>query len=142
MTSEKRILVVGAGAVGQVMAFFLRSGGAEVAFLVKEKNRAAAQGPLRLYRIRGKKRVVPLSLAGVEVLASIDEVKTRSFDAVVLTVASTALDDAFLTSLGAGVGPAPIVSLQPGLKDEDRIASHIARASRSSSASRRAFARS
>ncbi len=49
---ENRVLVVGAGAVGQVYGLYLRRGGARVSFLVKPAHAAWCQRGFALHRLR------------------------------------------------------------------------------------------
>ena len=49
-----RVLVVGAGAVGQVFALHLARGGADVAFLVKPKYAEECGRGFTLYRLGGR----------------------------------------------------------------------------------------
>ncbi|HEX3759046.1 MAG TPA: 2-dehydropantoate 2-reductase N-terminal domain-containing protein [Kofleriaceae bacterium] len=111
-----RVLVVGAGAVGQPYGLHLQRGGAEVAFFVRDKYRAAAERGFDLYRLRGG-RAEPVRLDGCAVVSRADEVAARRFDQVYLTVSSPALHGPWLAELIAAAGDATIVSLQPGPDD-------------------------
>ena len=52
-TPPLRVLLVGAGAVGQVYGYHLQKGGAQVAFFVRPKHRAEAEGGRRRGRQGG-----------------------------------------------------------------------------------------
>ena len=114
------ILVVGAGAVGQVYGRHLALGGTKVSFFVREKYAEEIRRGLVFYPLnRSRPRVAPvrLELAADQVLTSLDEVAKQTWDAVILTMASPALRGDFLPSLAAVVGDATLVSLQPGSED-------------------------
>src|SRR5262249_32829564 len=112
-----RVLVVGAGAVGQAYGLHLQRGGAEVVFFVRDKYRAAAERGFDLYRLRGGGRPARVRLDGCAVVSRADEVAARRFDQVYLTVSSPALHGPWLAELIAAAGDATIVSLQPGADD-------------------------
>lgn len=116
-----RVLVVGAGAVGQVYGRHLQLGGAELTFFVRDKYRVATAAGFDMYMLRGRRRAVPGRLDGFEVISRIDEVAARSFDQVYLTVSSTALAGPWLGELIAAIGDATLVALQPGVNDRDQV---------------------
>lgn len=109
-----RVLVVGAGAVGQVYARHYQRGGAEVTLYVRERYRAEAARGFDLYRLR-RRRVEAERLDGCAVVTTADQVAATRFDQVVLTVATPALRGSWLPALLAAAGDATIVMLQPGL---------------------------
>jgi len=113
-----RVLVVGAGAVGQVYGRHLQLGGAEVTCFVRDKYRAAAERGFDLYVLRRGRAPSPVRFEGFEVVSRIDEVAARQFDQVYLTVSSAGLTGPWLAELIAATGDATIVALQPG--DDDR----------------------
>jgi 2-dehydropantoate 2-reductase len=115
-----RIVVVGAGAVGQVYGWHLHQGGAEIGFLVKPGRRPAH---FRLERLRGHAVETWESFSVHDDPAAVGEC-----DAVVLTVASTALAASWLEPLGRATGAATVAVLQPGIKDVERVAQSIDRA--------------
>jgi len=114
-----RILLVGAGAVGQVFGHHLQRGGAEVAFLVKPKHAEATGGGFTLYPLnRRNPRRAPVRFEGFEVLTTTEEVAARSWDAVLLCTASNALRAGdWVREVAEATGDATIVGLQPGLED-------------------------
>lgn len=114
-----RVLVVGAGAVGQVYGLHLQRGGAEVTWFVRDKYRAAAERGFDLYRLRGRGQPEPVRLEGCSVVSRPDEVAARRFDQVYLAVSSPALGGPWLAELIAATGDATIVTLQPGQDDRE-----------------------
>lgn len=123
-TSEARILVVGAGAVGQCYGYYLSRGGAELSFLVKAKYKAELEQGLTVYPLN-KSRWKPQRLEGFGVLDSMAEVAQQTWNQVWLCVASTALNDDWLAELAQAVGDATLVSFTPGLEDRSRICAHF-----------------
>jgi 2-dehydropantoate 2-reductase len=115
-----RILVVGAGAVGQVYGWHLHQGGAEIGFLVKPGRRPDG---FRLERLPKRAIATWDSFTVHDHPAAIGV-----WDAVVLTVASDALAASWLEPLGRATGSATVAVLQPGIKDMDRVAQSIDRA--------------
>jgi ketopantoate reductase len=114
-----RVLVVGAGAVGQVYARHYQLGGAHVTFFVKEKYAAEARRGFDMYPLnKGRKGV---RFEGFDVVTTAEEVAARRFDQMMLTVASPALQGAWLGELIAAAGDATVVAMQPGLDDRARL---------------------
>lgn len=116
------ILVVGAGAVGQVLGRHLQLGGAEVTFFVRENYRAeTARGfdmfPLNHWR-RGS---APIRFEGFGVVSTAREVAALPVAQVFLTVPSTGLRGEWLANLVHAIGDATVVSLQPGPDDRATI---------------------
>lgn len=122
-----RILIVGAGAVGQVYGRHLALGGAEVAFFVREKYAAAARAGFDLYPLdRADARAAPVRLEGFAVLTSAAEVASGRFDAVLLCVSSTAIrEGSWLAEIAAASGEATVAMLQPGIEDRAVVAAAV-----------------
>jgi 2-dehydropantoate 2-reductase len=118
-----RILLVGAGAVGQAYGRHLQLGGARVNFLVREPYAAACRAGLTLYPLNRPKatRRQPVPFAGFGVLTRTDEVATDTWDQVWLCISSPALQGPWLHELLQAIGNATLVFLQPGLRDRDII---------------------
>jgi hypothetical protein len=114
-----RVLIVGAGAVGQVFGRHLALGGAEVSFYVKEKYAAECRAGFTMYRLNkgGKARTTPERFDGAGVVSTLEEVAATAWDVVVLTVSSTALRSGWFPEFAARTGDATIVVLQPGPED-------------------------
>lgn len=117
--SAPRVLVVGAGSVGQVYARHYQLGGAAVTFFVREKYKAEVARGFDMYPLnkRSARRGESVRFDGFEVVTRADEVAARCFDQLMITVASPALRGPWLGELVAAAGDATIVALQPGLDD-------------------------
>lgn len=118
-----KVLVVGAGAVGQTYALAMQKAGAEVSLFVKEKYRAECEAGLPLYRIAGKRGRRPETLQADHVFASTDEALAHGFDQIWVCLSSTAFlsaieapktDENSISRLIQDSYPATIVSFQPG----------------------------
>jgi 2-dehydropantoate 2-reductase len=119
-----KVLVVGAGAVGQVYGRALGRGGADVAYLVKPKHADEARRGFTVYALN--KSRAPERWDRFEVLTSLDEVAARSWDAVILTVPTPALrEPGWLEALAAKIGTATVVTLQPALDDPDFVRARV-----------------
>ncbi|MFP4598866.1 MAG: ketopantoate reductase family protein [Persicimonas sp.] len=119
--AAERILLVGAGAVGQAYGYHLRQGGAEVSFWVKEKYRAEVERGFLLHRHRMLRRPKTVAFDDFDVLSDYDEVERREFDQVWLCVSSTAIRGQWLEDLAGRIGDATLVSLQPGIEAQRRV---------------------
>ena len=123
MIDQPRVLVIGAGAVGQVYARHAQEGGAGITFFVRDKYRDQIARGLDLYPLnRGRRRrTEPVRFEGFSVVSRADEVAAQRFDQVYVTVSSPALRGPWLAELIAATGDATIVALQPGREDRDTI---------------------
>lgn len=112
-----RVLIVGAGALGQVYGRHLALGGAEVTFLVKEKYVAAAREGFTMFRLSagGRRERVRFEGFGVVTAAS------PEFDEVWLAVSSDALRGPWFDELLARIGSATLVVLQPGIEERELV---------------------
>lgn len=123
-----RVLIVGAGAVGQGYGLALARAGAEVHFFVKphhEEGLAAgmpirelslfASGPLT--DLRGHPRITDWQLAA-----------RQDWQSIWLAVDSTALTGAWVSQLGTACGKATVVRFQTGTTGIDALAEHVPRA--------------
>ena len=121
MTDRPRVLVVGAGAVGQVFGWYLQRAGAELCFLVKEKHAPEARRGFTLYALGLlEDDPEPLRFSGFDVRVSVDEVARERWDQVWLGVSSPALREGdWVEALARATGEATWVMLQPGLDDRD-----------------------
>jgi ketopantoate reductase len=120
MNSSKRVLIVGAGAVGQVYGWHLARAGAQVSFFVRDKYVEECRRGFTVYRLnddRHKRR--PLRFLAAEIFSSLSEVATREWDQVFLTVSSPALRGGWVDQLSSATGSATIVSLQSGIEDRE-----------------------
>ncbi|MGM0556101.1 MAG: ketopantoate reductase family protein [Myxococcota bacterium] len=128
MNSKPRLesaLIVGAGAVGQVVAWHLDQGGSDVGFVVKPRHVESTRAGLTLHhqKIVGKTRTHVLE--DYDVIADYGEIEPGEWDAVWLCVSSTALRGEWLGDLLERVPDATIVSLQPGLEDREYMLDYI-----------------
>lgn len=123
MSDSPRVLVIGAGAVGQVYARHAQQGGAEVTFFVREKYRDQVARGLDLYPLnRGRRhRTEPVRFEEFSVVSRVDEIAGSRFDQVYVTVSSPALRGPWLAELIAAAGDATIVALEPGREDRDTL---------------------
>jgi ketopantoate reductase len=114
-----RVLVVGAGSVGQVYARHYQLGGAEVTFFVREKYKAEVARGFEMYPLnqRAARKGASVRFDRFDVITSAGEVAARTFDQVMITVASPALRGPWLAELVTAARDATIVALQPGLDD-------------------------
>lgn len=118
------VLIVGAGAVGQVYGRHLALGGAHVYFFVREKYAEECRRGFAFYPLNRRKpraAAVRMSVAPGDILTRVDEVKAITFDQVYLCVASHQLRGPWLGELAAAVGDATVISLQPGSEDRDLV---------------------
>jgi 2-dehydropantoate 2-reductase len=110
------ILIVGAGAVGQVYGWHLHEAGHEVVFFVKEKYRAEVASGLALHRL-GYGSTRRQDWPQVTAISDVADVAARRWDQVWLTLASDALRGELAAQVLAAVGDATVVCLQPDLED-------------------------
>jgi 2-dehydropantoate 2-reductase len=121
-----RVLIVGAGPVGQVFGHHLARGGADVTFLVKPQYAADCRRGFALYPL-GRKPRQAQQLAGFGVIAAPAEAAATRWDHVYLTVSSIGLTaGGWLAELAAATGDAAIVVLQPNLDDRAFVTSVVA----------------
>lgn len=111
-----RVLVVGAGAVGQVYGRHLSRGGADVTFLVKPAHAHACADGLTLYPLNDGAAAV--RFVEHAVTTDIEALAESSWDQVWLAVASSALHEGdWLQRLCRATGDATVVALPPNLDD-------------------------
>lgn len=112
-----KVLIVGAGAVGQVYGDILARGGAEVAFLVKPAHAAVAQGGYHLHELRLWRRPASSVFAPHAVFTGLGEAAVQRYDQLWLCVSSAALRQPGFSDILAQVNADLLVALQPGLED-------------------------
>jgi len=120
-----KVLIVGAGAVGQAYGYHLQRGGAEVAFFVRERYRAALAEGVIVYPLNRKEPWAPVGFADFGLHTTWETVGVETWDQVWLAVPSTAIRTGWLPEMIAAVGDATVVALQPGLEDRDVLLAHI-----------------
>ena len=123
-TKAERVLLVGAGAVGQAYGFHLQRGGAAVTFYVREKYRDSLSGGLPVECLNGRYRG-PHLLSDYALISRLDELRSGRWDQVWLCVSSPALYTGWLGSFLAEIGDATLVMLQPGVGDYDHVTSLV-----------------
>jgi hypothetical protein len=112
-----KVLVVGAGAVGQVYGRHARLGGADVTFFVREKYRDEVSRGFDMYSLNQRRTSVRFD--DFSVVTRADEVAAGTFDQVYIAVSSPALRGPWLAELVAATGNATILALQPGQDELD-----------------------
>jgi ketopantoate reductase len=115
------ILLVGAGAVGQVYARHLQIAGARVSFLVRPKAAETCAKGLVLYPLARGKEPEPVELQPEAVFTSLTDVAREKWDQVWLCVPADALEDGWLRSIADATKGAVVVALPPGIDAEERI---------------------
>lgn len=123
----KKILLVGAGAVGQVYGMYLANAGNDVSFLIKEKYADTLAEGVVLYNInRDKKRQKPIRFAQYKTITSWQTASETKWDMIVLCIASSALHEGFdFAGLQSTLGDATLIMLQPGPEDMTLVEQHI-----------------
>lgn len=114
-----RVLVVGAGAVGQVYGWHLRQGGAEIAFRVRHVPEEGARG-FRLYALNRKPPETRI-LADLTFLRTDAEVAAWQPELVLLAIPADALLGDWLAPFLEACGDALLVSLLPGAESVARL---------------------
>jgi 2-dehydropantoate 2-reductase len=122
-----KVLVVGAGAVGQVYAAHLKRSGAHVALFVKPPRAEDCKRGLTLYRMHSFRRHVVETFVPDQVVTTAGEVEAEGWDQVWLCVPSTALAGDWLPALLRVIGDATVITTQPGIELEDRLAEVVPR---------------
>ncbi len=119
MNDKPRVLLVGAGAVGQVFGHVLRQAGCELSFFVKEKYVQEARRGFTLHALDGRGRVAPPTLlSGFDLYTSAPELARRRWDQVWLCTSSPALRQGdWVEQLARHTGDATWVMLQPSPDD-------------------------
>jgi len=112
-----KVLIVGAGAVGQVYGRHLAAAGAEVCFYVKPKYRAELESGVSMHRHKLLCKPELVRFEDYTVVSSDAEVAATTFDQVWLCISATALRSGWLDPFLAACGDAVIVNFTPGLED-------------------------
>jgi 2-dehydropantoate 2-reductase len=114
------IIVLGAGAIGLVFGGFLAKAGHRVVFLGREENVSAVKKHgLFIQGLWGNHLIK--NIVGYTNLRDLKEKEGTSFDLVLLTVKSYDTENMLKAFHEAFVNPAPILSLQNGLGNLDKI---------------------
>ncbi len=119
-----KILVVGAGAVGQVYAWHLAQAGHEVSFFVKAEYAEALRSGATMYRL-GHWRTRRQDFHGFGLVTEPAAVLAQHWDQVWLALPSNAMRGELAARVLASVGQATVVCLQPDLEDADYVRKHV-----------------
>src|SRR3984893_7716680 len=111
-----KVLLVGAGAIGQVIGHHLAVGGAQVSVLLRSDGQVPAH-PYRLHRLRRGRRPFTATWLPHESVRGLDALPDARWDAVLLCVPSPVLRHGWLPDLAERVGSATIVSTGQGPAD-------------------------
>ncbi|MEZ4265685.1 MAG: 2-dehydropantoate 2-reductase N-terminal domain-containing protein [Myxococcota bacterium] len=112
-----KVLIVGAGAVGQVYGDILARGGAEVGFLVKPAHAGEAQDGYRLHELRLWRKPESSVFVPHAVFSGLREAAMERYDQLWLCVSSTALRKPGFSDILEKIDAKLLVALQPGLED-------------------------
>lgn len=115
-----RVLIIGAGSIGQLYGYFLQRGGATVDVFVRPKYKEAAEQGFTLYA-RKKGLTDPLSFLPAAVLTQLEEINDRPYTAILLAIPSDGLRGGWFEELAKVIGDRTLVSLSPALKDQEFI---------------------
>ena len=124
MTAPK-VLVVGAGAVGQAYALALTRAGARVTFFIKPHHepRLAAGMPIR--EVGLVRRGPMTNLSALPRMHDWDQAASTQWHSIWLAVDSTALHGDWVHALGQARGDASIVLFQTGTSARDHLANAV-----------------
>lgn len=116
-----KILIVGAGAVGQVYGHYLYRGGASVSFLVRPKYEPQLASGLCLHPLRRTSIGREEHFTKYEVFTSVTAAIAHEWDQVWFCISSDGLMEHSNQELLQNIGPASVVMLQPDLLDRKWI---------------------
>ncbi|WP_024804074.1 ketopantoate reductase family protein [Nocardia sp. BMG51109] len=115
------VLIVGAGALGQVYGAELARGAATVSYLVKPGRADGVRDGARVARLRRLREPAAMSLTPARVYTDPGAVADTDWHSVWLFVDSTALQGAWLRPLRRAVGGSTVVSLDQSLGDRPAL---------------------
>ncbi len=115
-----RILIVGAGSVGQLYGFILQRAGATVDVYVRPRYAEDAASGFLLYD-RSKGLQSPDEFIPSAVRTTPEGLKDLDYDAVILCIPSTGLNESWLAEFTEPLGDTLLISLTPGLQDREMI---------------------
>lgn len=118
------ILIIGAGAVGQVYGRHLARAGHAITFFVKPAHEAALVDGLALHRL-GRRGHRSETWNGYGLCHDVDEVAGRRWDQVWLCVPSDALGNPLTERVVRAAASTTVVCLQPGPDSADRVRSWL-----------------
>ncbi len=120
-----RILLIGAGAVGQVYGRHLAAAGHEVSFFVKPAHRVALEAGMPLHRL-GHLRTRHEVWQGYQLVTEPDHVAACAWDQIWICTSSDALRSPLMRDVLARAGKATVVCLQPGPEDAALVREQLA----------------
>lgn len=113
-----KVLIVGAGAVGQAYGVHLDQGGADVTFYIKAKYLANLRQGLTLFPLNTNRNPAPVIWKHFNVISEMSDVAGTCWDVIILTLPSNALYTPWLEEFARAVNSKTlIVTLQPGHND-------------------------
>lgn len=115
-----KVLVVGAGAVGQIYGHYYAEGGCEVTFFVRPRHIEELSRGLAIFNLNKKQKS---EFKNFKVITDLPALKDIQWDIVVLTVPSDALFTPWLQEFTSSINKtATLLTLQPNLNDREEIA--------------------
>jgi len=121
MSSPLSVLVVGAGAVGQVFARHLQRSGAQVTFFVRERHRAEVAQGFDLVRLRAFGRHARDRLDHCDAVTTAEAVARGRYDMAFLTLPSTGLRGPWLDAFVRALGDATLVATVASPDDREAV---------------------
>ncbi|RJF89284.1 ketopantoate reductase [Oleomonas cavernae] len=115
-----KILIIGAGAVGQVYALYLSKAGHDISFFVKEKYTNELGAGLTLHRLTRRGHVTE-RLEGFGIVTSPAEVAARTWDQVWIAISGDALRGELAGQVLAAAGGATVIILQPDINNDQHV---------------------
>ncbi len=118
-----RVLVLGAGAIGQWLGGLLACSGTEVTLLARPPH-------LEVLRVRGLEVEGAQENLPVRAIASLEDLpqEQRRFEWLVLAVKTFAVEAALAQAQQAGLNPTRVLAIQNGLGTEDQVAACFGKA--------------
>jgi hypothetical protein len=117
-----KVLVVGAGAVGQVYGYFLKQGGADVTFYVRPRYVEDLKKGLPLYPLNRRRDLkTPERMTGFGLVSTDAEVARSAWDYVILCTHGGAVLTPWFEPFARSIGNAWLVNLSPDLEGRAAI---------------------
>lgn len=111
-------LVIGAGAIGQVIGYHLQKGGSQVTFFARSERAQHIKNGLVIYHLNKRNsRRRPINFESFEVFSEYSGIEDQEWDQIYFCIPSDALSDSLLEGVSERSGEATIIKLQPGLGD-------------------------
>ena len=120
------VLIVGAGAIGQVLGLHLVRAGAKVSVLVQPDQVDVARRGFPLYRLNARHPFqTPERLRPTTIYGSPAKVGQDRFDIVFLSLPSPVLRSGLVEELAPYLGDATVVLLSAGIDDREILLDHV-----------------